>query len=156
MRLTVAAPGRLNHPGTVALSDDYIKRIARIMPIHRISGRSSRRDKGGRDQRALLKESEELLRKIPSGAAVVALDIGGKKYDSNAFLLWLVGLIEGGAREVVFVVGGPDGLSAEILEASRYRMSLSPMTLPHELAEVVLLEQLYRALTRWKGLPYHR
>ena len=66
------------------------------------------------------------------------------------------GLIEGGAREVVFVVGGPDGLSAEILEASRYRMSLSPMTLPHELAEVVLLEQLYRALTRWKGLPYHR
>ena len=156
MRLSIAAPGRLQHAGAAALANDYMQRIARIMPCHRISGRASRRGKGGRDQRAVIKESEQLLRKIPAGSVIIALDIGAKKMSSNGFLLWLVGLIEGGPRELVFVVGGPDGLSQEILAASHHRISLSAMTLPHELAEVVLLEQLYRALARWKGLPYHR
>lgn len=156
MRLIIAVPGRLQHPGAQAYADDYAQRIERIMPMHRQTVREARRGKGGRDPRALDRESAALLRTIPQGATLVAMDPSGRQLNSQAFLLWLVGLAETGTRHLAFVIGGPDGLSKEVLEASDHRMSLSPMVLPHELAEVVLLEQIYRALTRWKGLPYHR
>jgi|ETNmetMinimDraft_26_1059896.scaffolds.fasta_scaffold64679_2 23S rRNA (pseudouridine1915-N3)-methyltransferase len=156
MRLIIAAPGRLHHPGAQAFAEDYSRRIERIMPLHRQTIREARRRKGGRDPRAQDKESAALLRTIPQGATLVAMDAGGKAMNSEAFLLWLVGLAETGTRHLAFVIGGPDGLSREVLEASDRKLSLSPMVLPHELAEVLLLEQIYRALCRWKGLPYHR
>lgn len=156
MRITVLAPGRLHHDGAVRYVSDYLQRIERIVPVARQTVREARRSKGGADRQAMSRESELLLRVIPRGAVLVALDIQGRQMDSQAFLLWLVGQIEAGPRELAFVIGGPDGLSADVLAAANHRISLSPMTLPHELAEVVLMEQIYRALTRWKGLPYHR
>ncbi len=156
MRLNIAAPGRLHHPGAQAFAEDYTQRISRIMPVHRQTIREARRRKGGRDRRAIDKESAALLRTIPQGAVLVAMDVGGRAMSSQAFLLWLVGMAETGTRDLAFVIGGPDGLSDEILAAADRKLSLSPMVLPHELAEVLLLEQIYRALSRWKGLPYHR
>ncbi len=156
MRLIVAAPGRLHHAGAQAFAEDYYRRIERIMPIHRQTAREARRRKGGRDRGAMDRESAALLRTIPQGATLVALDVSGRSMNSQAFLLWLVGLAETGMRDLAFVIGGPDGLSETVLSRCDRKLSLSPMVLPHELAEVVLLEQIYRALTRWKGLPYHR
>ena len=156
MRIGVAAPGRLKHPGAIAYADDFMKRIGRIAPIHRVAVRAPRRQKRGFDPNARNAEAQALLRAIPGGSIVVALDVEGRKLDSQSFLLWLIGLIEGGARDIVFVIGGPDGLDHSVLEASHNKISLGPMTLPHDMAEVVLLEQIYRALTRWKGFPYHR
>lgn len=156
MRLIIAVPGRLKHPGAQAYADDYASRIERIMPMHRQTIREARRGKGGRDPRALDQESAALLQSIPQGAVLASMDVAGRQMNSQAFLLWLVGLAEAGTRDLAFVIGGPDGLSREVLNASDHRISLSSMVLPHELAEVVLLEQIYRALSRWKGLPYHR
>jgi len=156
MRIGIAAPGRLKHAGAVAYADDFMKRIQRIVNVHRVAVRSPRRTKSGFDPQARGREAAALKRAIPGGAILVALDVQGRKFDSHSFLLWLVGLIEAGNRDIVFAIGGPDGLDPSIIEMSNYRMSLGPMVLPHELAEVVLLEQVYRALTRWKGLPYHR
>jgi 23S rRNA (pseudouridine1915-N3)-methyltransferase len=156
LRISIAAPGKLKHPGAIAYADDYMKRIQRIMPVHRVPVRSPRRRHGGFDRAARSAEADNLLRSIPAGSVVCALDVEGRVFDSHSFLLWLVGLIESGTRDLVFVIGGPDGLEHHVIEASNYRVSLGPLVLPHDMAEVVLLEQIYRALTRWKGFPYHR
>lgn len=156
MRIGIAAPGKLKHPGAIAYAADYMKRIQRIMPVHRVAVRSPRRQHGGFDRAARSAEADRLLQAIPAGSIVCALDVEGKSFDSHSFLLWLVGLIEGGSRDLVFVIGGPDGLDQSVIDASNYRVSLGPLVLPHDMAEVVLLEQVYRALTRWKGFPYHR
>lgn len=156
MRLSIAVPGRPAHPGAIAWTGDLYGRIERIVPIARRSARESRRGKGGLDAAARTKESEALLALLPPGAHGVALEVGGQLMSSDRFHAWLVGLAESGCREACFFIGGPDGLTPELVGACRTTISLSPMVLPHELAEVVLLEQIYRALTRWKGLPYHR
>ena len=156
MRIGIAAPGKLKHPGAIAYADDYMRRIQRIVSLHRIAVRSPRRSHGGVDRQARSIEAQNLLRAIPSGSVVAALDVNGKTYGSQAFLLWLIGLIEGGCRDLVFVIGGPDGLAPEVMKMSHHKISLGPMVLPHDMAQVVLLEQIYRALTRWKGFPYHR
>lgn len=156
MRIGIAAPGKLKHPGAIAYADDYMKRIQRITPVHRVAVRVPRRQKAGFDPQARDAEAQALLRSIPGGAVIAALDVEGRKFDSHSFLLWLVGLIEGGTRDLVFVIGGPDGLDNSVIERSNYRVSLGPLVLPHDMAEVVILEQVYRALTRWKGFPYHR
>lgn len=90
------------------------------------------------------------------GAHAVALDLGGAIMDSDRFYNWLIGLAESGTRDLCFFIGGPDGHDAALLDMCRSKLALSTMVLPHEMAEVVLLEQTYRALTRWKNLPYHR
>ena len=156
MRIGIAAPGKLKHPGAIAYADDFMARIERIVPVHRVAVRAPRRQRSGFDPQARNAEAQALLRAIPGGSVIAALDVQGRPFDSQSFLLWLVGLIESGTRDLVFVIGGPDGLDPSVVEASNYRVSLGPMTFPHDLAEVVLLEQVYRALTRWKGFPYHR
>lgn len=127
-----------------------------MVALERHSPKQSRRRKGGLDRRAMAEEGKALLASLPSGATLVALSPDGRSMDSDQFLRWFVDLAERGVRDLAFVIGGPDGLDASVLQASTYKLSLSAMTLPHELAEVVLMEQLYRALTRWRGLPYHR
>ena len=156
MRISVAAPGRLQHAGACTYVDDYTKRIRRILPIARLTIREAKRAKGGVNRRARASESAALLGAVPPGAVLAALDVEGRVLDSDAFLLWLVGLAESGTGDLVFAIGGPDGHESGVLEAAHHRIALSPMVLPHELAEVVLMEQIYRALTRWKGFPYHR
>ena len=156
MHLSIAAPGPLSHAGAIAYALDLQARIARILPYTRRTGRQARRHKGGLDATARSRESASLISLVPAGAVAVALDVSGRRMDSDAFRDWLVGQAEKGTRELCFLIGGPDGLDPIALAACREAISLSPMVLPHDLAEVVLLEQLYRALTRWKNLPYHR
>jgi 23S rRNA (pseudouridine1915-N3)-methyltransferase len=156
MRLSVAVPGQIQHPGAQAYTRDLYDRIGRIVSVERRPVREARRGKGGYDASAQSKEGEALRAALPEGHTAVALDLSGKLYSSDAFLTWLVQQAESGSRGLCFVIGGPDGLDDATRAVCRERLCLSPMTLPHELAEVVLLEQLYRALTRWKGLPYHR
>lgn len=156
MRLTIAIPGQAQHPGAQAWGRDLYARIGRLAQIERKSVREATRGKGGLDTSAQRKEGEALRAALPAGHRVVALDLSGKLYNSDQFLTWLVAHAESGSRGVCFVIGGPDGLDDATRAVCDERLCLSPMTLPHELAEVVLLEQLYRALTRWKGFPYHR
>jgi 23S rRNA (pseudouridine1915-N3)-methyltransferase len=98
-----------------------------------------------------VREDEKLERRIPARAHRVLLDAGGRTYDSPAFARWLEERRRGG-RDVCFVVGGPFGTR---LERSDEQISFGPMTLPHQLARVVLLEQLYRAHKILAREPYH-
>ena len=98
-----------------------------------------------------VREDEQVERRIPERAYVSLLDADGKEYSSEAFARWLEDRRQAG-RDVCFVVGGPYGTA---LERCDHRLSLGPMTLPHQLARVVLLEQLFRAHKILAGEPYH-
>ncbi len=96
-------------------------------------------------------DDEAVARRIPPRAFVSLLDDQGAAYDSEAFARWLEGRRQAG-QDVCFVVGGPNGTE---LDRCDHRLSLGPMTLPHQLARVVLLEQLFRAHKILAGEPYH-
>ena len=99
--------------------------------------------------RVFLKTSEKLKTAIPRGARVVVLDERGKDLTTAQFAKLL-------QRETAFVIGGADGLDEAIKAAADLQLRLSSLTLPHALAQVVLMEQLYRAATLLTGHPYHR
>ncbi|MCV5968535.1 23S rRNA (pseudouridine(1915)-N(3))-methyltransferase RlmH, partial [Lactococcus petauri] len=88
------------------------------------------------------------------GASLLALDLSGKTYSSETFAEFIRKLQNDGVRELQAVIGGPFGLHEKIVKSARYRLSLSTMTLPHEVAALVFAEQLYRAHTILKNEPY--
>jgi len=100
-------------------------------------------------------EGEKLLRAIPDGAEVIAFDERGESLSTaewaKAIRAW-----QRDGRDVALLIGGPDGLAPECLTRAQRRWSLSKLTLPHALARVMALEQLYRAWTVTQGHPYHR
>ncbi len=156
MKVHIVTPGKLHHPAAIAWSLDLSARISRVLPLTRTGVREAKRHKGGLDLPARKQEADAMLAALPAGAHLVAMDAAGQKLDSDAFYEWFKGLAETGCKELVFAIGGPDGHDPLLLQQARSKLSLSPMTLPHELAEVVLIEQVYRAVARWKNLPYHR
>ena len=114
-------------------------------------------DRGARaDDRRKAREGELLLRQIPEGAMLVALDCGGRELSSEKFAEWLGQSRDQGVRNLVFVIGGADGLSDEVTARAQWRLSLGAMTWPHMLARLMLAEQIYRAVTILANHPYHR
>ncbi len=101
------------------------------------------------------KEAERLLAARRPGELLVALDEGGERLDSHGFAR-LLGDAQGRSADLLFVVGGDDGLDAAVRAAAVRVLSLSSLTLPHRLARLVLVEQLYRGFTLLRGEPYHR
>ncbi len=106
-------------------------------------------------ERATADEGKRIAAAIPDGAHVVALVENGKPWSTKELAAKLEGWSERGAP-VAFLVGGPDGLSAEALARANERWSLSPLTLPHGLVRVVVAEALYRAWSVLQNHPYHR
>ncbi len=134
MRISVIAVGRLRPP----FQDDnqhYHKLLAGL----------------GRVEVTEVREDEQVPRRIPDRSYVVLLSAEGKSYDSVEFSRWLEDRRQSG-RDLCFVIGGPYGTELERVD---HRLSFGPMTLPYQLARVVLLEQLYRAHKILAGEPYH-
>lgn len=156
MQFTLLCPGTPRHTAAAAWSADYAARIAKLAPFERRAVRAARRTTTGLDRAALERESAALLQAIPGGGHVVLLDPAGKRLDCDSLRDEVQKLADSGVRAIWLVIGGPDGVDERVRGRAQALWSLSPLTLPHELAEVVLLEQIYRALTRIKGLPYHR
>lgn len=121
------------------MAEDYLRRVSRYTKAEMAEIRAGRTDPWG---------------KHPS-AYTVCLDPAGKRLDSVAFIA-LVARVEREARDMVFLVGGADGLPAGWSDRADLLLSLSPMTYPHELARVMLTEQIYRAYTTLRGHPYPR
>jgi 23S rRNA (pseudouridine1915-N3)-methyltransferase len=136
MKLTVLAVGRLRPP----YADD-VQHYATLLKRH------------AKLELVEVREDEQAGRRIAEGAYVCALHSEGRTYDSAAFARWVEERRHGG-RDVVFVIGGPFGLP-ELGRPADHTLSLGPMTLPHQLARVVLLEQLYRAHKILANEPYH-
>ena len=144
MRIQLVFLGKTRNPNLRALLDDYHKRIARFSPIEVVERKTT---DGGPWSVAEARGKGETL-------PVVLLDAGGKAFTSEEFARWLAKKERSGARKLVFLVGGAEGFADETKRAADELLSLGPMTLPHELARVVLLEQLYRAFAFLRDHPY--
>lgn len=143
-------------PGWVAEGfAEYAKRLSRELPLELVELRLGERGKGRDLARALEDEGAAMLAAIPRGSHVVALDGRGKTWSSEE-LAAQMGQWRMAGRDLVFLVGGPDGLAAPALARADQRFSLGALTLPHMLVRLVLAEQLYRAVSLLSNHPYHR
>jgi 23S rRNA (pseudouridine1915-N3)-methyltransferase len=101
------------------------------------------------------KEAERIFKAVPAGAYLVSLDERGEEFTSHEFAAYVNKLLESGVREMTFVIGGALGLDEQVAARARKSVAMSRWTLTHEMARLVLLEQLYRAFTIIKGKTYH-
>jgi 23S rRNA (pseudouridine1915-N3)-methyltransferase len=125
------------------LTTEYVKRAARYSPVE--TGEYASED-------ALLKSLERPGRTAP---VLVALDAGGKQLSSEELAALLRQHLERGTQELIFAIGPADGWTRAVLDHAQLTLSLGRITLPHELARVVMAEQIYRAWTILKNHPYH-
>jgi 23S rRNA (pseudouridine1915-N3)-methyltransferase len=154
MRLVVAVVGKASR----ALGDairDYETRAARYWPLEVHEVREERGTPGSPSERVREREGARLAEKIPGSARTVACEPGGKSLDSMQFADLLRNARDQD-RDLAFLIGGAHGLAPDLAGRSQMRMSLAPWTLPHELARLVLAEQIYRAGTIVRGEPYHK
>ncbi len=154
MRITVVAVGRLKEPYWRDAAAEYLKRLRPYAAIEVVEVPD--RDVTADERGALKVEAEGILRAIPEGAHVVVLEIGGRQLSSEGFSAWLERAGIEGRSSIAYVLGGAAGLDAAVLSRADERVSLGAMTLPHQLARVVLLEQVYRGFRIMRGEPYHR
>ena len=149
--MTVVAIGRVSDRGLAAAIANYEKRARRYWKLDVHEVRAERGDDPDRVRRG---EAKRLLRYI-AGRQYMACDERGGPFNSRQFAE-MMGRARESARDVVFVIGGAFGLDREVRDGAELRMSLAPWTLPHELARLVLVEQIYRAGTILRGEPYHK
>ncbi len=155
MKVLVASVGAPRDAALASAIHDYETRAARYWPLEVREARAEP-GRGASPAAISAKEGERLLALVPAGALVVACDAGGRTMTSEEFAAWLQRERETAAHDVAFVIGGAFGLSESVKKAARRTLSLAPWTLPHELARLVLAEQLYRAGTIRRGEPYHK
>ena len=140
MHLIIHSVGRARGVGWQELVNDYVSRIRHYVRCDLVEHR----------------DDKELGQKWPRGDVIVALEVDGKRFSSVEFSRVLERWGCQGKGQVCMVIGGTEGIPEEYSKRATHQLSLSTMTLPHRLAKVVLLEQLYRALTILKGEPYAR
>ena len=152
--MIVAAVGKPREPLAAAIRE-YETRAARYWPLDVVEVREEAARSGTTAEQVREREGERLAEKLPGGAHVVACEIEGRRLSSEQFSAWLQGERERG-QDVAFVIGGAFGLGAGVRGRARTMLSMAPWTLPHELARLVLAEQLYRAGSIVRGEPYHK
>jgi 23S rRNA (pseudouridine1915-N3)-methyltransferase len=154
MRVQILTVGRPRDRGLATLCETYLRRCAPLFHTDwTVVGAGDPRG-SKRPERAVAAEEQRLLRRLDADAVTIALDEGGKRRNSRELARWLGGLRDDG-RRIQLVIGGAFGLGSELRRRCQQQISLSPLTLPHELALLLLTEQLYRAKTILAGEPYH-
>ena len=152
MRLHVIWTGKTRDVHLKALIDVYLKRLSHFAKCEV----SELRESSGSEKRGIDKDSKRISDGLHEGAVHVLLDPQGVEWTSEQLADQLKRWQDGGTKEVSFIVGGPNGVSDELSARVNKRWSLSRLTLTHEMARVVLLEQVYRAYTIIHGLPYQK
>ena len=140
MRIIIRAVGKMRDRRLSSLCDEYAERVRRHLPMAIEE----------------VEDDEGLLRGLPLGTESLALEPGGEAWTTADFARHLERNMVAGTRALVFLIGGADGIGAATVRQAGRRLSLSPLTLPHRLARLVLCEQLYRAVSIIRGEPYHR
>ncbi len=154
MRLVVAVVGRARNPALGEAIREYETRAARYWPLDVHEVREERASVNA-IERVKDKEGERLAERIPGGAQTIACEQGGRTLDSAQFAELLKRAREDD-RDLAFLIGGAFGLTSDVSSGATFRLALAPWTLPHEIARLVLVEQIYRAGTIVRGEPYHK
>ncbi len=159
VNVTVICEGRLKEKYLQSACDEYSKRLSGFCKLNivqltpkKLSDNPSQTE----IENALSAEGKEIISKIPQNAYVFAMCIEGKQMSSEALSKQLDALSITGKSNVVFIIGGSFGLSEEVKAKADYKLSMSQMTFPHQLARVMLLEQIYRAFQISSGGKYHK
>ena len=159
MHLLIAAVGRLKQGPERDLASHYAARVEAAGRSHALAPLEIAELPEGRGSTADLRKADEAARLCTAAGkaeALVVLDETGKTQTSRAFADFLRMRRDGGCARLAFAIGGPDGHGPEIRRKAALVLSLGAMTLPHGLARIILLEQIYRAVTIISGHPYHR
>ena len=159
MNITVIALGKLKEKYLRDAIDEYAKRISAYGKLDIIElnpVRLSDNPSATEIDNALSKEAEEIKKKIPNGSFVFSLCVEGKEKSSEQLAQTIKEITLNGKSNIVFIIGSSFGLSPEIKKLSDCRLSFSPMTFPHQLMRVMLLEQIYRAYQISTGGKYHK
>ena len=154
MKLKILWIGKTKEPAIQALTDEYLKRISRYAQVEGVAVR----DEAGLLEMSGCSAKSPLLAKPARGApkaTLVLMDSRGREFSSEQFAKFLGDYQDRNPVPLVFAIGGADGWTEAARAAAQHTISLGKMTLAHELARVVLLEQVYRAFTIMKGHPYH-
>jgi 23S rRNA (pseudouridine1915-N3)-methyltransferase len=140
VKLTILAVGKLRDAWVKDAADEYLKRLRGKLPLEILE----------------VKDDAELARKIPPRARLWALDERGKQLSSDELATTLKQAMNAGEHGIAFIIGGADGLPRVLVDKAHFTWSLGRLTLPHRLARIIVLEQLYRAQSIIRGEPYHR
>jgi 23S rRNA (pseudouridine1915-N3)-methyltransferase len=159
MRITISAVGKLKDAEERTIIERYSKRLdgsGKTLSLGPLEIREHPESRAADVAERKRDEAAKLLKDIGAGDAVIALEPTGKSLTSEAFADFIRDTRDGGAKACLFLIGGPDGHGEAALNAAKMKLSLGALTLPHGLARVVLVEQLYRAATILSRHPYHR
>ena len=160
MDIKIIAVGKIKEKFYKNALDEYLKRMGPYNKIKIIEVPDEQAPETLSDkeiEQVKEKEGEKILSKIEDSDYVVSLEILGKQMTSEKFADFIQNeMLEGFGRNMVFVIGGSNGLSKEVSNRSNHKLSFSKMTFPHQLMRVVLLEQIYRAYRIINGHPYHK
>lgn len=156
MKICVIAVGKLRADYARSGCGDFFDRAGRYLDVEVVEVRDARRSKRGDPARYKADEAERLLAAIPTGATVLALDERGRQWDSRGFAGYVETLRDRAVPCLALLLGGPDGLDPAVRRRADRVWALGSLTMSHELARLVLAEQIYRAGTILAGLPYHR
>ncbi len=159
MSFTLIAVGKMKEKPYRAMADEYLKRLSRFGKVEEIElpDLPEPQDPSPAQERQIKeKEGEAILQKIRPTDYVIAMTIPGKQWASPDMSQHLSTLMERGYSSIVFVIGGSLGLSDKVIARANEEMSMSKMTFPHQLARVMLLEQVYRSMKIRAGERYHK
>lgn len=158
MNVTVLAVGKLKESYLRDGCAEYVKRLGAYAKVNVVEVNEERCSDNPSDseiQSVIKKEGERLIQKIPKGAAVIPLCIEGREYDSREFSVLLENIAMQSSH-ICFVIGGSFGLADEVKTMGKTKLSFGKMTLPHQLARMVLLEQVYRGFSISNNSKYHK
>lgn len=159
MRVTIFAVGRMKAGPERELAERYLDRFAKTGPAlgFEFAGVTETVESRGSDAASRrAEESRRLVELAQPGTALILLDEHGKSLDSPSFAARLAALRDDGRRQLLLAIGGPDGHDPELRARADLVIALGSMTWPHQIARILLAEQLYRAVTILSGHPYHR
>lgn len=159
MRVTVLAVGRLKRGPERQLAERYQERASkagRALGFRSLEVVEIDESRNRDPERRMLEESIAIANALPERAAVVLLEENGQNIGSATFAEYLASWRDGGRQDAAFVIGGPDGLAPTLHDRAAMRLSLGALTWPHQIVRILLMEQIYRAMTILAGHPYHR
>ena len=158
-KVTVLCVGKLKEKFYIDAAAEYAKRLSRFCKLELVELPEERLPEDpspAQIEAALLKEAAAIRAKPPAGAALIALCVEGELRSSEALARQMAAWAGQGVSQLVFLIGGSFGLHPSIKGSAKLRLSMSPMTFPHHLARVMVLEQIYRAYQINAGTRYHK
>lgn len=154
LNIKLISLGKLKDNHWQAAADEYVKRLSPYAKLDLISLKEEPFRDGDDREQIKQKEADVLLKKIDQSDFVIALHERGKEMDSVKLAHWLEDQSSDGSQ-LTIIIGGPLGLHQSVLDRANLQLSLSKLTFPHQMVKVILLEQLYRAVTISRGKQYH-